>query len=99
LASVWAANDSATVVTNRIGARLCAVVAADLADLMLWQSPATWLIKRRAVERGLRFTHYAKIMRGWHPAHNLAGISPDSVRARSAYTASAERGAAASNRR
>ena len=69
----------ATVLANRLGARLCAVAAADRADLMMWQSPAARLIKRRAVQRGLRLTHYTKIMRGWHPAHNLEGISPDSV--------------------
>jgi pimeloyl-ACP methyl ester carboxylesterase len=69
----------ATVLANRIGARLCAVAAADRADLMMWESPAARPIKQRAVLRGLHLRHYAKIMRGWHPAHNLGGISPDSV--------------------
>src|SRR3954453_16082860 len=62
-----------------IGARLCAVATADRADLMLWQSPATRLIKRRALQRGLRLAHYAHVMRGWHPAHNLANLSPGSI--------------------
>ncbi len=69
----------ATVLANRIGARLCAVAPADRADLMLWESPAARLIKRRAVQRGLRLAHFVKAMRGWHPAHNLSGIAPDSV--------------------
>ena len=69
----------ATVLANRIGARLCAVAAADRADLMIWESPAARLVKRRALQRGLRLAHYAKVMRGWHPAHNLAGIASDSV--------------------
>jgi pimeloyl-ACP methyl ester carboxylesterase len=69
----------ATVLANRIGARLCAVATADRADLMLWQSPATRLIKRRALQRGLRLAHYAHVMRGWHPAHNLANLSPGSI--------------------
>src|SRR4051812_4151108 len=53
----------ATVLANRIGARLCAAATADRADL--WQSPATRLIKRRALQRGLRLAHYALVMRGW----------------------------------
>jgi len=43
----------ATYLANRIGARLCAVGAADRADLMLWQSPAARLIKRRCQQHGV----------------------------------------------
>jgi len=69
----------ATFLANRIGARLCAVAAADRADLMLWQSPAARLVKRRCVLRGLQLSDCSKAMSGYHPAQNLAGIAPDSV--------------------
>jgi pimeloyl-ACP methyl ester carboxylesterase len=69
----------ATYLANRLGARLCAVASADRADLMVWQSPAARLIKRRAIQKGFRLADYAKAMRGCHPAHNLAGIHRKSL--------------------
>jgi len=69
----------AIYLANRIGARLCAVAAADRGDLMLWQSPATRMIKRRAIQRGLRLWQFSKAMLGYHPVQNLAGIRRDSV--------------------
>lgn len=69
----------AIYLANRIGARLCAVAAADRGDLMLWQSPAARIIKRRAMQRGLRLWQFSKAMLGYHPAQNLAGIARDSV--------------------
>jgi pimeloyl-ACP methyl ester carboxylesterase len=69
----------ATFLANRTGARLCAVAAADRADLMLWQSPAARLIKRRCVQRGLQLAHCSKVMSGYHPVQNLAGIAPNSM--------------------
>jgi pimeloyl-ACP methyl ester carboxylesterase len=69
----------ATYLANRIGARLCAVASADRADLMLWQSPAARIIKRRAIQKGHRLAHYSKAMLGCHPVQNLAGVRADSV--------------------
>ena len=69
----------AVYLANRIGARLCAVAAADRGDLMLWQSPATRIIKRRAIHRGVRLWEFSKAMLGYHPAQNLAGIARASV--------------------
>jgi len=69
----------AIYLANRIGARLCAVAAADRGDLMLWQSPATRIIKRRAIHRGVRLWQFSKAMLGYHPAQNLTGIARDSV--------------------
>src|SRR6185295_18085511 len=69
----------ATFLANRIGARLCAVAPADRADLMLWQSPAARLVKRRGLQRGLRLAHCSKVMRGCHPAPNLAGLASNSI--------------------
>jgi pimeloyl-ACP methyl ester carboxylesterase len=70
---------AATYLANRIGARLCAVAPSDRADMMMWQSPAARIIKRRALQKGLRLAHYSRVMAGYHPIHNLAGIAPNSV--------------------
>jgi hypothetical protein len=69
----------AIFLANRIGARLCAVAAADRGDLMLWQSPAARIIKRRAIQRGIRLWQFSKAMLGYHPVQNLAGIARDSL--------------------
>jgi pimeloyl-ACP methyl ester carboxylesterase len=69
----------ATYLANRIGARLCAVAPADRADMMLWQSPAARIVKRRAALKGYRLSHYSKVMDGFHPVQNLAGVASDSM--------------------
>ncbi len=70
---------AATFLANRIGARLCAVAPSDRADMMMWQSPAARIVKRRAIQKGLQLAHYSRAMTGYHPIHNLAGIAPNSV--------------------
>jgi pimeloyl-ACP methyl ester carboxylesterase len=70
---------SATYLANRIGARLCAVAPSDRADMMMWQSPAARIVKRRAVQKGLGLAHYSRVMAGYHLVHNLTGIAPNSV--------------------
>ena len=72
-------NYPAIYLANRIGARVCAVAPADRADLMLWQSPAARLVKRRAIQRGVRLSHYSRAMLGCHPVGNLAGIGRNSM--------------------
>jgi hypothetical protein len=69
----------ATYLANRLGARLCAVTPADRADLMVWQSPAARLVKRRAMAKGFQFHHYSQATAGCHPIENLTGIAPDSL--------------------
>jgi hypothetical protein len=69
----------ATLLANRIGARLCAIAAADRADLMLWQSPATRLVRRRCVLRGVSLPRCSDAMKGLHPVQNLSGIAPESM--------------------
>jgi pimeloyl-ACP methyl ester carboxylesterase len=69
----------ATYLANRIGARLCAVAPADRADMMLWQSPAARIVKRRAALKGYRLSHFSKVMDGYHPVQNLAGVASDSM--------------------
>jgi pimeloyl-ACP methyl ester carboxylesterase len=69
----------ATVLANRLGARLCAIACADRADLMIWQSPAARLVKRRCLLHGVDLARYSKAMQGMHPVQNLGGIAQESV--------------------
>ena len=69
----------ATYLANRIGARLCSVASADRGDLAIWESPATSIIKRRAVHKGYEFSHYSDALFGTHPAENLDGIAASSI--------------------
>jgi hypothetical protein len=69
----------ATYLANRIGAKLCSVASADRADLAVWQSPATQIVKRRALQKGFRLEHYSDALAGSHPGQNLAGIAPGSL--------------------
>jgi hypothetical protein len=69
----------ATYLANRIGARLCSVASADRGDLAIWESPATRIIRRRAVHKGYRLSHYTDAFLGTHPAENLRGIRAGSI--------------------
>lgn len=69
----------ATYLANRIGARLCSVASADRGDLAIWESPATSIIKRRAVHKGYDLSCYSDALSGTHPSENLSGIAADSV--------------------
>jgi hypothetical protein len=69
----------ATYLANHIGARLCAVAPSDRADMMIWQSPAARIVKRRALLKGMRLAHYSRVMTGYHPVHNLAGLGDGSI--------------------
>ena len=69
----------ATYLANRIGARLCSVASADRGDLAIWESPATSIVKRRAMHKGYELSHYSDALIGTHPADNLVGIGAGSV--------------------
>ena len=69
----------ATYLANRVGARLFSVASADRGDLAIWQSPATRIIKNRAIERGLSLEDYSLALSGSHPAENLTNVAPNSV--------------------
>src|SRR5438477_2413806 len=69
----------ATYLANRLGARLCSVASADRADLAIWESPATRIVKHRALHKGYELSHYSKALYGTHPAQNLAGLAPNSL--------------------
>ena len=69
----------ATYLANRMHARLCSVASADRADLAIWQSPATRLVRHRAARKGFGLADYSDALLGTHPAQNLWGIAPDSL--------------------
>ena len=69
----------ATYLANRIGARLCSVASADRADLAVWESPATRIVRQRAQRKGYQLSHYSEALSGTHPAQNLRRVASDSV--------------------
>lgn len=69
----------ATFLASRFNCRLISVAGADRPDLMLWQSPAGRLVKRRAVHKGHRLADFCRAMRDWHPAKSLADVGRDSM--------------------
>jgi len=69
----------ATYLANRIGARLCSVASADRGDLAIWESPATRIIRRRAIHKGYQLSDYTDAFLGTHPAENLRGIGAGSI--------------------
>jgi pimeloyl-ACP methyl ester carboxylesterase len=69
----------AIYLASRIGGRLCAIASADRADLVIWESIATRIIKHRAIQKGYDLPHYSKALQGTHPAENLRGLAPSSL--------------------
>jgi len=69
----------ATYLANRIGARLCSVASADRVDLLIWESPAARIVRRRASQKGFAVSHYTHTLDGSHPAQNLRGLAPHSL--------------------
>jgi len=71
-------NAAATVLANRIGARLISVASADRGDLTLWQSPASRHIRKRAEEKGYGLADFTRTLKGVHTVDNLANLAPGS---------------------
>ena len=69
----------ATYLANQIGARLCSVASADRVDLLIWESPAAGIVRRRASQKGYAVSHYTNTLNGSHPAQNLRGLAPHSL--------------------
>jgi hypothetical protein len=64
---------------NHVGARVCAVASADRGDLVIWESFATRIVKRRAIQKGYGLGHYSEALQGTHPAETLRGLGPNSL--------------------
>lgn len=68
----------ATVLANRIGARLCSIASADRGDLTLWESPASAQVKKLAEAKGYRLSDFTRALAGLHTVENLANLAPGS---------------------
>jgi len=71
-------NAVATVLANRIGARLCSIASADRGDLTLWESPASLLVKELAESKGYRLDDFTRALVGLHTVENLGNLAPGS---------------------
>lgn len=71
-------NAVATVLANRIGARLCSIASADRGDLTLWESPASRHIKERAEAKGYQLGDFTRALTGLHTVENLKNLAPGS---------------------
>lgn len=68
----------ATVLANRIGARLWSIASADRGDLTLWESPASAQVKQLAEAKGYRLEDFTRALAGLHTIENLANLAPGS---------------------
>ncbi|MCC7252302.1 hypothetical protein [Hyphomicrobium sp.] len=71
-------NAVATLLANRLGARLCSVASADRGDLTLWESPASRQVKELAVAKGYGLGDFTRTLRGLHTIENLSNLAPGS---------------------
>ncbi len=71
-------NAAATMLANRLGARLCSIASADRGDLTLWESPAARSIRERAENKGYRLQDFTQALEGWHTIDNLSNLAPGS---------------------
>jgi pimeloyl-ACP methyl ester carboxylesterase len=72
-------NATATVLANRLGARLCSIASADRGDLTLWESPASRQVRERAERKGYRLEDFTAALRGLHTIENLGNLAPAST--------------------
>lgn len=68
----------ATVVANRAGATLHSIASADYGHLMLWESPATQEIRRRAESNGYTLGDYEHALAGLNVLENYTNLSKQS---------------------
>ena len=71
-------NAAATLLANKLGARLCSIASADRGDLTLWESPAARHGKERAEAKGYRLSDFTQSLQGMHTVDNLANLAPGS---------------------
>ncbi len=72
-------NFAATYIANLIGARLCAVSAADRGEDLIWSSSLAAHVRRQAEHRGIGYDDFAGILRDYNPINNLRNIQPGST--------------------
>lgn len=69
----------ATVVANEVGATLRSIASADYGHLMLWESPATQEIRRRAEANGFGLNDYENALAGLNVLENFTNLSAKST--------------------
>jgi hypothetical protein len=69
----------ALIVGLSVGSYPATYLANRIGDLAIWESPATAIVKRRALQKGFELSHYSGALFGTHPAENLSGIAADSM--------------------
>jgi pimeloyl-ACP methyl ester carboxylesterase len=69
----------ATYLANRLRARLYSIAPADRGDLMIWESPAARIVRKRAQVKGYCLEDYVRAMVGYNPIDNLQGLGPGSA--------------------
>lgn len=69
----------ATVVANRVGGTLRSIASADYGHLMLWESPATQEIRRRAESNGYGLADYEQALAGLNVLENYHNLSSTST--------------------
>jgi pimeloyl-ACP methyl ester carboxylesterase len=69
-------NAVATVLANRIGARLISIASADRGDLTLWESPASRQVKQLAESKGYKLGDFTQALTGLHTIENLENLAP-----------------------
>lgn len=71
-------NAAATMLANRLGARLISIASADRGDLTLWESPASRTIRERAELKGYTLRDFTEALEGRHTIDNLSNLAPGS---------------------
>lgn len=71
-------NATATVLANRLGARLYSIASADRGDLTLWESPASRHVREKAEAKGYGLSDFTDALAGLHTVENLEHIAPGS---------------------
>ena len=71
-------NATATVLANRIGARLCSIASADRGDLTLWESPVSRYVKEKAEAKGYQLRDFTNALAGLHTVDNLENLGSGS---------------------
>ncbi len=69
----------ATVLANMLGARLYSFASADCGPRMLWESPASAIVRERATAKGYSLNSFLETMAGTSPIENLENIDRRSV--------------------
>lgn len=69
----------ACFLANHLRTRLVSIAPADRGDLMIWESRASEMLRRRARANGFDVDDFVRILRGYNPIENLQHLAPEST--------------------